>query len=248
MAAGDVSPYVGSTDVTLMHSVVDVAGLNRVSLQIYSNAAAAIAGMVKAAQPEATHEKPLVAASMFGNTTPCIDRGAGYPRSRRLGGTGFSRDGKRRQNDAAPRIGRIPRRHARSDTTELADEVCGGVFTAGPERVNIAAATAIPVVLAPGCVDMCNFGSPASVPARYGSRLLYEWNSNVTLMRTSVEENRVIGRLLAETANRCAGPVVVLLPLQGVSMLDSPGGAFWDPDADHACFDALRSSLNQAYR
>ena len=110
--------------------------------------------------------------------------------------------------------------------TELADEVCGGVFSAGPERVRIAAATAIPVVLAPGCVDMCNFGSPASVPGRYGSRLLYEWNSNVTLMRTSVEENRGIGRLIAETANRCAGPAIVLLPLQGVSMLDSPGGRF----------------------
>jgi uncharacterized protein (UPF0261 family) len=90
---------------------------------------------------------------------------------------------------------------------------------------------------------MCNFGSPASVPGRYGSRLLYEWNSNVTLMRTSVEENRKIGRLIAETANRSAGPAVVLLPRQGVSMLDSPGGPFWDPDADRACFDALRSCL-----
>jgi uncharacterized protein (UPF0261 family) len=133
-------------------------------------------------------------------------------------------------------------------TTELADEVCGGVFSAGPERVRIAAATPIPVVLAPGCVDMCNFGSPASVPGRYRSRLLYEWNSNVTLMRTSVEENRVIGHLLGDTANQCAGPVVVLLPLQGVSMLDSPGKPFWDPDADHACFDALRSCLKPAIR
>ena len=90
---------------------------------------------------------------------------------------------------------------------------------------------------------MCNFGSPVSVPDRYRSRLLYEWNSNVTLMRTNVEENRRIGSLMAETANRCAGAAIVLLPLQGVSMLDSPGGLFWDPDADHACFDALRSSL-----
>ena len=108
-------------------------------------------------------------------------------------------------------------------TTELADEVCGGVFSAGPERVSIGASRAIPVVLAPGCVDMCNFGSRASVPEKYDSRLLYEWNANVTLMRTNVEENRKIGRLIAETANRCAGPAVVLLPLRGVSMLDSAG-------------------------
>lgn len=243
VAAGDVSAYVGSTDVTLMHSVVDVAGLNRVSLQIYSNAAAAIAGMVNAARPEPTKEKPLVAASMFGNTTNCIDRarsildragwevlvfhatGSGGRTMQRLASEGF----------LAGMLDLTP--------TELADQVCGGVFSAGPERVNIAAATPIPVVLAPGCVDMCNFGSPASVPGRYGSRLLYEWNSNVTLMRTNIDENRAIGRLLAETANRCAGPCVVLLPLQGVSMLDSPGNPFWDPEADHACFDTLRSCL-----
>jgi uncharacterized protein (UPF0261 family) len=128
-------------------------------------------------------------------------------------------------------------------TTEFADEVCGGVFTAGLERVNIGATTPIPVVLAPGCVDMCNFGARATVPSRYGSRLLYEWNANVTLMRTNVEENRRIGALIAETANRCAGAAIVLLPLRGVSMLDSPGGPFWDPDADHACYDAIRSGL-----
>jgi uncharacterized protein (UPF0261 family) len=243
VAAGDVSPYVGSTDLTLMHSVVDVAGLNRVSLQIYANAAAAMAGMVNAFRPEAKDEKPLVAASMFGNTTPCIDRarsildragwevlvfhatGTGGRTMQRLASEGFL-------------AGMID-----LTTTELADEVCGGVFSAGPERVGIAAATAIPVVFAPGCVDMCNFGSPGSIPDRYRSRLLYEWNSNVTLMRTNLEENRKIGSLIAETANQCAGPAVVLIPLQGVSMLDSPGGPFWDPDADHACFDALRSSL-----
>jgi uncharacterized protein (UPF0261 family) len=128
-------------------------------------------------------------------------------------------------------------------TTELADEGSGGVFTAGPERVGIAAASRMPLILAPGCVDMCNFASLTSVPDRYCSRLLYEWNSNVTLMRTNLEENRRIGTLIAQTANECAGPAVVLLPLGGVSMLDSPGGPFWDPDADHACFNALRSSL-----
>jgi uncharacterized protein (UPF0261 family) len=201
--------------------------------------------MVKAIRPESADERPLIAASMFGNTTTCIDRarltlegagwevlvfhatGSGGRTMQRLASEGFL-------------AGVLD-----LTTTELADEVCGGVFSAGPERIRIAAASPIPVVLAPGCVDMCNFGSRASVPDKYGSRLLYEWNSNVTLMRTSVEENRKIGGLIAETANRCAGPAVVLLPLGGLSMLDSPGGPFWDPDADRACFDALRSCLKQ---
>ena len=131
-------------------------------------------------------------------------------------------------------------------TTELADEVCGGVFSAGPERVNIGAASADSRCAGAGLRRHVQFRSPAtSVPGKYSSRLLYEWNANVTLMRTNVEENRKIGGLIAETANRCAGPAVVLLPLRGVSMLDSPGGPFWDPDADHACFDAIRSRLKQ---
>jgi uncharacterized protein (UPF0261 family) len=217
VAAGDVSAYVGSTDVTMMHSVVDVAGVNRVSRQIYSNAAAAIAGMVQAIRPDSAAERPLVAASMFGNTTACIDRArASLDRTGwevlvfHATGTG----GKTMQRLASDGLlaGLLD-----LTTTEFADEVCGGVFSAGPERVNIGAGSPIPVVLAPGCVDMCNFGARASVPGKYSSRLLYEWNANVTLMRTSVEENRRIGALIAETANRCTGPVVVLLPLRGFS-------------------------------
>lgn len=248
VAAGDVSGYVGTSDVTMMHSVVDVAGLNRISIPIYANAAAAIAGMVNAVRPEFTGGKPLVAASMFGNTTACIDRARSTLDSSgwevlvfHATGTG----GKTMQRLASEGLlaGLLD-----LTTTELADEVCGGVFTAGPERVEMGAASAIPVVLAPGCVDMCNFGARATVPAKYDSRLLYEWNPNVTLMRTSIEENRRIGVLIAETANRCAGPVVVLLPLRGVSMLDSPGGPFWDPDADRACYEAIRSGVNQGIR
>lgn len=243
VAAGDVSAYVDTADVTMMHSVVDVAGLNRISRQIYANAAAAIAGMVQAVRPESAAQRPLLAASMFGNTTACIDRaGASLDRAGwevlvfHATGTG----GRTMQRLAAEGLlaGLID-----LTTTELADEVCGGVFSAGPKRIDIGAACAIPVVLAPGCVDMCNFGPRETVPARYGARLFYEWNANVTLMRTTVEENRRIGAMIAETANRCAGPVVVLLPLRGVSMLDSPGGPFWDEEADRACFDAIRSRL-----
>jgi uncharacterized protein (UPF0261 family) len=245
VAAGDVSSYVGSADVTLMHSVVDVAGLNRISREIYANAAAAIAGMVQATRPEPAGERPLVAASMFGNTTACVDRArasldrAGYE-VLVFHATGSG--GRTMQRLAAEGLlaGLLD-----LTTTELADEVCGGVFSAGPERVRIGTPCSIPVVLAPGCVDMCNFGPLESVPREYRSRLLYEWNANVTLLRTNVEENRRIGGLIAETANRCSGPAVVLLPLRGVSMLDSPGGPFWDEAADQACYDAIRSGLNQ---
>jgi uncharacterized protein (UPF0261 family) len=245
VAAGDVSAYVGSADVTLMHSVVDVAGLNRISREIYTNAAAAIAGMVQAIRPESAGERPLLAASMFGNTTACIDRArasldeAGWE-VLVFHATGSGGKTMQRLADEGLLAGLLD-----LTTTELADEVCGGVFSAGPERVQMGASSAIPVVLAPGCVDMCNFGPRESVPHRYRSRLLYEWNANVTLMRTSVEENRRIGGLIAETANRCAGPAVVLLPLRGVSMLDSKSGPFWDVAADHACFDAIRSQLNK---
>ena len=243
VAAGDVSAYVGSADVTMMHSVVDVAGLNRISREIYTNAAGAIAGMVQAKRPESAGERPLVAASMFGNTTACIDRARAS-----LDGAGWEvlvfhatgSGGRTMQRLAAEGLlaGLLD-----LTTTELADEVCGGVFSAGPDRVQIGAKSAIPVVLAPGCVDMCNFGPRESVPRQYGSRLLYEWNANVTLMRTNLEENRRIGELIAETANRCAGPAVVLLPLRGVSMLDSEGGTFWDVKADRSCFDAIRSGV-----
>jgi uncharacterized protein (UPF0261 family) len=245
VAAGDVSGYVGSGDVTMMHSVVDVAGLNRISRQIYANAAAAIAGMVQASRPEVTGDKPLVAASMFGNTTACISRArASLDRAGwevlvfHATGTG----GRTMQRLASEGLlaGLFD-----LTTTELADEVCGGVFSAGTERVNIGAGSEIPVVLAPGCVDMCNFGARETVPSKYNSRLLYEWNANVTLMRTTIDENRRIGRMIAETANRCAGPAVILLPLIGVSMLDSPGGPFWDIEADQACYQAIRSELKE---
>jgi len=245
VASGDVSAYVGTSDVTLMHSVVDVAGLNRISRRIYSNAAGAVAGMVKAARPESLGDRPIVGASMFGNTTRCVDRvRASLERADwevlvfHATGTG----GRTMQRLAAEGLlaGLLD-----LTTTELADEVCGGVFSAGLDRVQIGAACAIPVVLAPGCVDMCNFGRRESVPQEYGSRLLYEWNENVTLLRTNVEENRRIGELIANTANRCRGPVAVMLPLRGVSMLDSAGQPFWDEAADRECFQAIRSRLNK---
>jgi uncharacterized protein (UPF0261 family) len=245
VAGGDVSAYSGERDVTMMPSVVDIAGVNRISRNIFLNAAAAMAGMVGVDRDRSQHDKPLIAASMFGNTTPCIDRARSILTSHGyevlvFHATGSGGKTMRNLADDGLLSGMLD-----LTTTELADEVCGGVFTAGIERVRIAAGAKIPVVLAPGCVDMCNFGPRATVPEKYRTRLLYEWNPSVTLLRTDVDENRRIGEMLARTANACSGPTVVLLPLRGVSMLDKPGEPFWDPDADRACFDELRHQLRK---
>jgi uncharacterized protein (UPF0261 family) len=243
VGGGDVSAYVGTKDIILIPSIVDVAGINRISRAIYSNAAGAIAGMVLLEKPPAVEEKPLVTASMFGNTTQSVDQARGVVEAKgyevlvfHATGTG----GKTMESLIAD--GYIA---ASMDitTTELADEVCGGVFSAGPERCLAAARAGIPTVLVPGCVDMANFWGIDSVPERYRGRNLYEWNPNVTLLRTNVDENRRMGEMLAAAANAATGAVAVILPLKGVSMLDSPGGAFWDPQADQACFDAIKKNL-----
>ncbi|HXJ38433.1 MAG TPA: Tm-1-like ATP-binding domain-containing protein [Bryobacteraceae bacterium] len=251
VASGETSQYTGGRDIIMIPSIVDVAGLNRISRPIYQNAVACVVGMLLHAPTAAKGEagdRPLVAASMFGNTTECIERarkpveGAGYEVIV-FHATGAG--GRTMQSLIAEGLitGLLD-----LTTTELADEVCGGVFSAGMDRVKMGANVAIPVVLAPGCVDMCNFGTPDTVPNRYRDRNLYHWNSNVTLLRTDEEENRRIGELLAETANRCAGPVTVLLPLGGVSMLDRPGEPFWNPAADAACYESLRRNLRPEVR
>lgn len=248
VGSGDISAYVGTRDVTVMPSVVDVAGLNRISRRIFSNAVGAICGMVKSGHSVCPSDRPMVAASMFGNTTPCIDRARAALDAAGLEVLVFHATGTGGRTihtlaDEGHLDGLLD-----LTTTELADEVCGGVFSAGRDRTYIAARAAIPVVLAPGCVDMCNFWARGTVPEKYQHRQLYEWNPNVTLLRTNREENIRIGQLLAETANSCAGPVAVLLPLKGVSMLDSPGGDFWNPEADAACFDAVRRNLRPDIR
>lgn len=242
LAAGDVSAYVGSKDITMMPSVVDVAGINRISRQIYANAAGAIAGMVQQPAPAAA-DKPLITASMFGNTTACVNHARSLLEGRGYEVLVFHATGTGgRIMEQLIDDGYIT---ANLDltTTELADEVCGGLLSAGPDRLHAAARRGIPTVLAPGCVDMANFWGRSSVPAAYQGRLLYEWNENVTLMRTDAAENERIGALIAQAANASQGSVAVLLPLRGVSQLDSPGGAFWDPAADGACYAAIKANL-----
>jgi uncharacterized protein (UPF0261 family) len=244
VASGDIAPYVGSRDITMMPSIVDVAGLNSISRRIYTNAAAAMLGMVgQTTEAGTTEEKPIITASMFGNTTPCITYAREILEGKNYEVLVFHATGTGgRTMEELIADGYIT---ANIDltTTELADEVCGGVLSAGPDRMMAAARSGVPYVLAPGCVDMANFHARADVAQKYQSRLLYEWNPNVTLLRTNVDENRAIGEMIARAANASTGPVAVLIPLRGVSQLDSPGGAFWDPEADVACFKAIKENL-----
>jgi uncharacterized protein (UPF0261 family) len=239
LASADTSPYVGTRDVVMIHSVVDVAGINSISAQIYANAVGAVVGMVETALPEIA-VKPLIAASMFGNTTELVDQCREILETKgfevlvfHATGTG----GRTMENLIADGYFSAV---LDVTTTEWADEVVGGVLSAGPERLNAAADLNIPQVIVPGCVDMANFWAINTVPEKYSDRRFYEWNSNVTLMRTTPEENKEIGRILAKKANRSEGPVAIYLPLKGVSLLDSPGGEFWWPEADQALFDAIK--------
>ncbi len=248
VGGGDVSAYTGTKDITFIPSIVDVAGINRISRQIFANAAGAIAGMAKIEVSKDVSEKPLVVASMFGNTTTCVDHARGILEKEgyevlvfHATGTG----GKTMESLIAD--GYIA---ASMDitTTELADYVCGGVLSAGPERGMAASRAGIPAVIVPGCVDMANFWGIDTVPEKYAGRNLYQWNPNVTLLRTNVEENIRMGEMIAAAANAATAPVAVLLPLKGVSMLDSEGNRFWDPEADRACFDTIKKNLKPGIR
>jgi uncharacterized protein (UPF0261 family) len=243
LGGGDISAYVGTRDITFMPSIVDVAGFNQISRLIYTNAAGAIAGMVKMEAAKGDEEKPLVAASMFGNTTLAVDRARSVLEAHGYEVLVFHATG----TGGRTMEGLIADGHIAASlditTTELADEVCGGVLSAGPERCLAASRAGIPAVLVPGCVDMANFWGMDTLPEKYSSRNLYQWNPNITLLRTNVEENKRIGVMIAAAANAATAPVVIMLPLKGVSQLDSPGGAFWDPQADRACFEAIKKNL-----
>jgi uncharacterized protein (UPF0261 family) len=243
VGGGDVSAYAGGKDITFVPSIVDVAGINRISRTVFARAAGAIAGMVEIDVPPAAEERPLVAASMFGNTTQAVDRARARLEERGFEVLVFHATGIGGQTMESLIADGFFAGSLDLTTTELADHVCGGVFDAGAERGLAASRAGVPAVLAPGCVDMANFGAAETVPARYQDRLLYQWNPNVTLLRTDVEENRRIGELLAAAANAATGRAAVLLPLGGVSMLDSHGQPFWDPVADGACFAAIRENL-----
>ena len=241
VASGDVAPYVGASDIAMLHSVTDVAGLNRISRRVLGNAAHALAGMVTHPVPPAD-DRPAVGLTMFGVTTPCVTAV-----TERLGdavdalvfhatGTGGRAMEKLVDDGLISSVLDVT-------TTEVADLLVGGVMAAGPDRLDAVARTRVPYVGSCGALDMVNFGGRATVPERFAGRLFYEHNPQVTLMRTTVTENIEIGRFLAEKLNRCTGPVLFLLPEGGVSALDAPGQAFWDPDADAVLFDTVEEQV-----
>lgn len=242
LAAGDMKPYIGSRNITVMPSIVDVAGLNRVSRQIFSHAAGAIVGMARATVP-AVEDRPILAASMFGNTTSCVDRARAALEAAGYEVLVFHATGIGGQTMEALIQDGFVSGVLDVTTTEWADEIAGGMLSAGPTRLDAAAQAGVPQVVAPGCLDMANFGPRASMPAQYQDRQLYEWNPTVTLMRTTADENARMGRIFAQKLNAARGPARVLIPLRGFSILDSPGERFWNPEADAAFVAALRADL-----
>jgi uncharacterized protein (UPF0261 family) len=243
LASGQVRPFVGPRDIAMFHSVTDIAGINRISRAILSNAANAMAGMIQGATPSNPLDKPIVTATMFGVTTPCVE--ACRDRLERAGfevlvfhavGTG----GEAMESLISDRLvtGVLD-----LTTTELADELVGGVLSAGPSRLTAAAEAGIPQVVSVGAMDMVNFGPRETVPAKFADRTFYIHNAHVTLMRTTPEENAQLGRILAEKLALSRGPYRILLPTGGVSAIDAPGKPFWDPAADLALFESIRGGL-----
>lgn len=242
LASGDTAAYVGTTDITMMPSVVDVAGINRISRRIYTNAAGAICGMVLG-EIEQGDDKPLIAASMFGNTTIAVDHAREIMEDKGYEVLVFHATGTGGQTMEALIADNFITGVLDITTTEWADEVCGGVLSAGPERLEAAAQAGIPQVVVPGCIDMCNFWARDTVPEKYAERIFYEWNPNVTLMRTTPEENQRMGKIFAEKLNAARGPVTVIIPLKGVSQIDLEGQPFYWPETIHAFTSALKGDL-----
>jgi uncharacterized protein (UPF0261 family) len=252
IASGQVKPFVGVRDILMLPSVVDISGLNRISRTVLANAAAAMAGMVRgqasAADGQAPGDRPLVTATMFGVTTPCVEAGrraleqAGYEvLVFHATGTG----GQTMESFIADGLitGVLD-----ITTTELADELVGGVLSAGRDRLTAAGLRGLPQVVSLGALDMVNFGPPETVPEKFRGRRFYQHNAAVTLMRTTPEENDKLGKEIAEKASAARGPTAVLVPLRGVSAIDREGQPFWWPEADAALFQSLRQWLSPHVR
>lgn len=243
LASGHTAPYVGLKDITLMPSIVDVAGLNRLSRLLLAQAAGAICGMVESRPPDAAEARPMIVASQFGNTTPCVTRARSALEAAGFEVLVFAATGTGGRTMESIIESGLVSGVLDITTTEWADECVGGVLSAGPTRCEAAARHGVPAILTPGCLDMVNFGEPASVPEKFSQRRFYHHNPQVTLMRTSPEENAELGRLLADKCNLSRGPVTVLFPLKGISVISAPGQPFHDPVADAALRDAWKSHL-----
>ena len=242
VVAKDLSRQIGVKDITLMSSVVDVAGLNSISRPLIAQAAAAINAMAEVQVDGLGDNKKSIAISMFGNTTKCVDectrllRAEGYEvmafHATGVGGSTMESLIREGVFDAVLDV----------TTTELADELCGGILSAGPNRLTAASEMGIPQVVVPGCLDMVNFAQLDTVPPKYGSRQLYSWAPDVTLMRTNIEENKQLGKLLADKLNAAKAPVEILIPLHGISQIDRQGQLFYDPEANTALFGSIKEN------
>ncbi|MBI4324953.1 MAG: Tm-1-like ATP-binding domain-containing protein [Chloroflexi bacterium] len=254
LASGNVAHYVGVKDIVMFPSIVDVAGLNRISRQILTRAAGAICGMVEVAVPptasadtlkrgQKTEDKPIIVASQFGNTTACVDHARKLLEADGYEVLVFHATGAGgRTMESLVEAGLVSG-VLDITTTEWADELVGGVLAAGPNRLEAAAKLGVPAVVTPGCLDMVNFFAPETVPAKFRGRTFYQHNPQVTLMRTTPEECAQLGAVIAQKLNASIGPVTVLIPLQAISVISAPGQKFHDPAADKALFDALKSGL-----
>ena len=246
LASGQTRPYVGSKDIVMFNAVVDIAGLNRISRTVLSNAARAMAGMVKlpssVKHESEKQDRPLIAATMFGVTTPCVERArqvleqAGYEvvvfHATGIGGEameGLITDGMF--------AGVLD-----ITTTELADELVGGILSAGPSRLTAAGRKGVPQVISVGALDMVNFGAPDTVPEKFKGRKFYQHNATVTLMRTTMDENRKLGEEIGRKAAAASGPTVIMIPLKGVSAIDQTGKPFDDPAARDALCEGVRAT------
>ena len=243
MASGDVKPYVGPSDICMMYSVTDVSGINRISERVLANAAHALAGMIAYGRTDRPAEtKPAIALTMFGVTTPCVQAVTKLLEERYdclvFHATGTGGQSMEKLVDSRLLAGVID-----VTTTEIADEIVGGVMSAGPTRLDAIIRQHLPYVGSCGALDMVNFWAMDTVPAQFRSRRLHKHNQNVTLMRTTAEECTRIGRFIAEKLNRMEGPVRFLIPEGGVSLIDAPGQPFWDPAADKALFDAIAGNF-----
>jgi uncharacterized protein (UPF0261 family) len=245
LASGDTRPYMGAKDVTMTYSVVDIAGINQISARILANAAGAIVGMARAIPPDAAHERPLIGATMFGVTTPCITRAR--ERLEELGYEVlvFHATGTGGQSFEALAEGGFLAGALDATTTELADDLVGGVLSAGPDRLEAVGRAGIPQVVSLGALDMVNFGPRDTVPPQFAERNLYVHNPTVTLMRTTPEENAELGRRIARKLNAAESPTVLFIPLNGVSAIDVEGQPFHDPEADAALIGALREGIDR---
>lgn len=247
VASGDVSPYLETSDIIMIPSLTDISGINSLSRIFLTNAVGALTGILEMSK-EFVDDKPIIAASMFGNTTPCIDKCR-----KMLDLKGFEVLVFHATGAGGKTMEKLINEGAIQGTldittTEWADTICGGVFDAGIERLDAPGKVGIPHLIAPGCIDMCNFGSQSTIPAKYKDRLFYQWNPNVTLMRTTEEENRKMGEIFAQKANEAQGKIAFIIPLKGFSMLDSINDKnepqiFWNPSADNAFLDGLKNKL-----